>query len=316
MLNFSRQSPTIVWAIEAFSSSTDSSAIRMASVLRWLFPHATLIPVYILSDAHFANLGFSRSLRTALKPAAAKSIARFFSERDDFPCLDQPRVLFEASASQDECAHKLVRFAAKTHADLIAIGSHERSVFSRLFGRSFSDAVLHLSHLPLLIAGPQVYPYAGPLKKAVLASDFISTPADSFDEFISLVASFGAELHLLHKSQSRAIHPLQAPGVSIFSETFWLAHSSAKKNETRQIESLHHWAQYACLKGIKTCVANENFREPSSQAIVHYLRRLGEVSAIVGLIMQAGHGALVRGVIRDIIRLSPYPVCLSPTPGY
>ena len=302
---------TIVWAIDAFPDSFGLER-RMASALRALFPSCVLIPVYVLSDQSFAARGFSRLLRSALKPAALKSMSKLVADVRGLE-VKKPRILCEASASQDECAHKLVRFAYKVHADLIAVGSHGRTALSRLLGLSFSEAVLTLSRIPVLIAGPSANPCLSPPQSIVFATDFSAACAGALDGILNLAEGFGAELHLFHKN-SDPLDVLRAPAVSVFADTPWPVPTASTPGDERCRFSARGWLSRAEAKGVKTHLACENFREPTSRAIVQYLSRLGDASAVVAMVAQAGvfAGAFLGSVTREVIRQSPYPVYIAP----
>jgi len=309
---------TIVWAIEAFPNpQAYDFELKMASALRWYFPRSKIIPVYVLSDQIFAARGFGRFLRPALKPAALKAMRRIFAELSKTHDLQitRPRVLREISSSREDCARKLVRFAEKAHADFIALRSRGLPFLAHLMGYSFSEAVLRYSRVPLFIIGPKSEICAGPPKSVIFAGDFTSTPSGTIDEILKIVANFGAELHLFHKSDSITFNPLQCIGISLFAEAFWPAqHSfhSDRFNELNLLRRFREWVHRADTKGIKTRLANENFRETNSKAIVHYLRRLGDASALVALTARTRRGPLIGNIAREVIRMSPYPVFMTP----
>lgn len=308
----------IVWAIEAFPNpQAYDFELKMASALRWHFPRSTIIPVYVLSDQIFAARGFGRFLRPALKPAALKAMRRIFAEISKTHNLQitRPRVLRESSSSRKDCAHKLVRFAEKVHADFIALRSRGIPLLARLMGYSFSEAVLRYSRIPLFIIGPNSEICVGPPKSVIFAGDFTSIPSRAMDEILKIVANFDAELHLFHKRDSNNFNPFQSIGISLFTEAFWPAHHSFHTEQIHEINLMkcyREWELLADAKGIKTRLANENFRETTSKAIVHYLRRLGDASALVALTARARRGTLLGDVARDVIRMSPFPVFMTP----
>lgn len=308
----------IVWAIEAFPTpQAHVSELKMASALRWHFPNSTIIPVYVLSDRTIAARGIGRFLRHAIKPAAFKALRRFFAETSSVHNLyvTRPRILREKSSSQDECAHKLVRFAEKVHADFIALGSRGIPLFARLMGFSFSEAVLRFSRIPLFFVGPNSGTCTGPPSSVIFAGDLTSTPPSSMGEILKFVADFGAELHLFHKKESNGFNPFKDIGISLFTEALWTAHHSFHSEQTFELnilKCLRQWVDLANSKGIKTRLANENFRESNTKAIVQYLRQLGDTSALVAMTARTKRGPLLGDVARDVIRMSPFPVFISP----
>ncbi len=310
--------PVIVWAMEAFPNRpVYDSELKMVSALHWHFPNSTIIPVYILSDRVFAARGFGHFLRPALKPAALKVMRRFFSDisRTHSLRISRPRVLREASSSRDDCALKLVRFAEKIHADYIALGSRGIPLLARLMGQSFSEAVLRFSRIPLFVVGPNVSTCSGPPQAVILACDFTAPPTLRFNEILKFVANFEAELHLFHKTDSRSSRFFKFAGVSPFTETLWSAqHSfhSEHAHELRLLARLRDWIDLTRARGIKTRLANENFRETTAKAIVNYLRRLGDASALVALTAPSKQGPYFSNIAREVIRMSPFPVFMTP----
>ena len=304
---------TVIWAIDAFAQPSDLK-LQASAALCSLFPHAEIIPVYVLSELSFEKRGFSRILRLALKPFAFRSINQHIDALEAFN-FKKPRVLVEESASFGECARKIVRFALKVHADVIIVGSHGKPTMQRLLGYSFSDAILSLSPLPVVVVGPGVAPCCRPPHLIVFAGNFNIDCHDAFTHILRLAEGFQAELHLFYKAQ---------PGFSRLQDSRLLHHQKRRKCHTKacshvaSIDELGRCQELSRSKGIKTTFVCENSRETGSQGIVEYLSRLDVASALLATVAEAGTLAemLLGNLIRDVVRRSRVPVYVAPRTSF
>jgi nucleotide-binding universal stress UspA family protein len=317
--------PPIVWAIDAFPDQLELH-IKSAAALQALFPKTTIYPVYVLSEESFTDRGFSTFLKPALKPMATKSLRRLISQIENFSLqadmrrhlqthLEKPRVLVESSASRPACARKLLRFAEKIGAGQIALGSHARNGLSRLFIGSFSESLLDHSSLPVLVSGPRCNEMKSEPEVIVFPTDFAPSGDPAFQQVLSFAARTKAELHVFHKTTYAPDIFVQG-GVQLLGGG-WVTIDPYLSPEEHFDSQAQYWLNEAARRGVKTRIISENFREPTSQAIVEYVSHLGDRSALVAMIYHdtrvgAVTGALLGSVTRDVIRSSTCPVYLIP----
>jgi nucleotide-binding universal stress UspA family protein len=308
-----QDAPPIVWAVDAFPDQLELH-VKTATALAALFPHSKIFPVYILSQESFTERGFSTFLKPALKPMALKAVRGLLSQFNSLN-LQKPRVLLEDSASRPACARKLLRFAEKIKAGQIALGSHARRGFSRLFVGSFSESLLEHSRLPVLVSGPVSQELSAPPNVIVFPTDFSPANDPAFREVLNLAQSSHAELHLFHKT-TYPFDPFVQGGGQLLGGGWVLFDPFLGADDELQAQA-QKWLNEAAGRGIKTHIISENFREPTSQAIVEYVSHIGDRSALVAMPFHDTRvgtvaGALLGSVTRDVIRACPCPVYLLP----
>ena len=314
------QSPRIVWAIDAFASDL-TQQIGVAYDVQTLFPQASIYPVYVLSEDVVAERAVSSFLQPALKPMAQKKLQRTLSLYRELD-LKTPRILLESTASRSASALRLIRFAKKIGANLIAMGSRGHRSLSRFLIGSFSEAVLDRSPVPVLFHGPQVALASSSPRVLIYPTDFSPACAQAYDEVLSLAAGFGAELHLFHNALS-TLDPIVSSGVHIFGGG-WVAVDAYMSQPLLQDHShdAKQWMENAKDRGVRATYISESYRGSTSDAIVHYVQRLQASSGysanpgsiLVAMISQSGPvaSALLGSVTRDVIRSSSAPVIVVP----
>lgn len=303
----------IVWAIDAFPDQ-EELLFKTALALQALFPNASIHPVYVLSEENFTSRGISSFLKPALKPMASKAARRLLSQFKNLN-LDKPRVLREAKASVPACARKLLRFAKRIGASRIALGSHGKSGISRLFYGSFSEAIMDQSSIPVIVAGPRMSIFVKSPDAIVFPTDFSAKSGAAFAQILRVAASFHAEVHLFHKTLFGLDNLFQG-GIQMLGGGWTTIEPYLGSRSTQfQLESrAQHWMGQALSQGVKTRLVSENFREPTSIAIVEYVYQLGEASTLLAMVTQTGPvaSALLGSVTREVIQRSPCPVYLLP----
>jgi nucleotide-binding universal stress UspA family protein len=300
----------IVWAIDAFPDEREVN-LRTATTVRQLFPDAPVHPVYVLSEESFTDRGYTDALRPALKPMALKALTNVLHETRS-TTYRKPRVITENSASRPACARKLMRYAERIGARMIVLGSHGRRGFSRFLVGSFSEAVINHSHLPVIISGPHIKYLNSEPEVIVFPTDFSPACLQALPEVIQLAKGYGAEIHFFHK-EMQYVDPLIQSGVQVFGggwvtvEPFMLP-----SEDTSQADS-QSWILQAEAEGVRAKFVGENFREPTSEAIVQYAKSLIASSPLVAMVSQSGSVAsrLLGSVTRDVIRECPCPVYLA-----
>ena len=308
----------VVWAIDAFPDRFGLHT-KTASVLRELFPESEIHPVYVLSEEAFTDRGFTAFLKPALKPMAIKAINSLLEETQ---CFDfrKPRVLIERSASRPACARKLLRYTKKIGAGHIVLGSHARRGLTRFLSGSFSEEILDYSPVPIIIAGPQTKIVSTPPTDVIFATDFSPGCAFGFTQILNMAASLNADLHLFHKESAADIElePISTSGMEMFGSGWVSLESYIDQHSSDYRLDADECSRRAKDAGVTTHLIIQNFREPTSQAIVEYAETLQaarpETSAVIAMVSQTGPvaSAFLGSVTRDVIRASPFPVYLAP----
>lgn len=307
----------VLWAVDAYPEEADLHR-RTAMIIENVFPDTPIHPVYVLSEESFTDRGFSDFLSPSLKPMALRALTSLLSEigLPEFQKnLRKPRVLVEGSASLAACAHRLLRYAKRIGAGRIVLGSHGKRPLARFLVGSFSEVILDHSPVPILIAGPKTVSLSTTPNLIVFPTDFSPICQHAYTEVLYLAKALKAQIHLFHKTMS-TMDPFLQGGVQIFGGG-WVSVEPYMFEPPKDHESeADTWIKRAELEGVTAHYINENFGEPTSDAIVKYLRNLKETSSLLAMVSQTGPvaSALLGSITREVIRESPSPVYLTPRP--
>ena len=310
----------IVWAIDAFPDDLELQ-LKTATALASAFPETPIHPVYVLSEDSFLDRGYSTYLRPALKPMAFKAVLRILSETN-LSNLRKPRILLEASPSRTACAQRLLRFSKKIGASTIAVGSHARRGLTKFFAGSFTDELIEANQIPILIAGPhsQLRNPLAPIrqiqenpKTIVFPTDFSPACSSAFSRILHIARAMDAEIHLFHK-QVYTIDPYAQSGMTSFASGWISMDSYMPEMIEDHSADVNLWKKQADEMNVAIRFVSENFREPTPDAIVDYVRSLHDSSVLLAMVSQTGPlaAALMGSVTRDVIRTCPCPIYVAP----
>lgn len=302
----------IVWAVDPFCDSHDYDIqLTTAQALRRTFPESEIHPVYILSEDSFNDRGFSNFLKPALKPLAVKSLKALVADAD-LDLVRKPRVLTETADSRAAWARKLLRYARRIGASMLAVSTTQRRRFSRLLMGSFPESVLAAHHCPVFLVGPEVSTPPSPPKVIVYPTDFSSDCLEAYPEIVSLAARLRAELHLFHKTVHN-VDPIVQSGVHLLGGGWVSVEAYLGSTGPDHTSDALRWLEQAARAGVRARFISENFREPTSDAIVEYVRKLSGASPLVAMVSHAGQVSswLLGSVTRDVLRTCPAPVYVA-----
>ena len=305
----------VVWALDAFSHDYKLMA-KTAEAIIALAPLAPIHPVYVLNEESFEGRGFTSFLKPALKTMAFKSLRDLLShEAFDsvrrHSAIQTPRVILESSSSLDQSVSKLMRYAKRMGAQMIALGTHASSPVSRYFTTRFSDVIMREHSVPTLITGPRQSDISAQPKVIIFPTDFSEACRDVLQDVIELARASGAELHFFHKN----LHPIDAfvqTGVHMLGGGWVSVESYFQQIPDEFEQEAEQWLSVAEHAGVKACLIRENDPESTADAIVDYARSLDPLSPMLAMALQATplSAFLLGSVTRDVIRNSPYPVYL------
>ena len=301
------QTAPVVWAVDAFSKDFETHA-RTAHAIRTHAPESQIHPVYILSEEVFSHRGYSSFLRAALKPRAHHNLAAVFdhellADLKKSGALKTPRVLIEASADAAKCTGKLLRYAKRVGAELVAAGTHGRTAFSRWFAGSFADTLMRESDLPLLIAGPKQEPCENLPKALIVPTDFRREDRQAFGELLKRASERDLAVHLFH----RATPSLETwmSGVPLLGEG-WVS-VDALFGEPGSAREAKEWLQMSVDAGVETRFFAQTQPDSFAESILEYARKLDGAAPLIALLNAELPGRLAR----DLIRASPYPLFIA-----
>ena len=109
-----------------------------------------------------------------------------------------PHIIFNTKVSTTRDVKAINHFAIKNSVDLILCANHTRSDLSRMFLGSFTESLLMVSKVPLLIV-PNRKEKITSLGNVAFPVDLINNQSASFKKLGDFVSTFGSKLTLLHK---------------------------------------------------------------------------------------------------------------------
>lgn len=305
----------VVWALDAFSQDFNLMS-KTAEAIIAISPLAPIHPVYVLNEESFEGRGITSFLKPALKTMAFKSLRELlaheaFDSVRRQATIHTPRVILESSASLDQSVSKLMRYSRRLGAQMIALGTHASSPFSRYFTTRFSDVIMREHSVPALITGPKQSSGSKHPQVIIFPTDFSAACREVLIDVVALAKSSGAELHFFHKN----LHPIDAfvqTGVHMFGGGWVSVESYFQQIPDEHEQEAEDWLWVAEQAGVKALLVRENDPESTAESIVDYARSLDPLSPMLAMALQASplSAWLLGSVTRDVIRNSPYPVYL------
>lgn len=200
---------------------------------------------------------------------------------------------------------------------MIALGTHARRGLSRFFTGSFSEAVLNASKIPVIMTGPEISEAQRPPNAVVFPTDFSPLNRFAFVEAVELAKKFSAEIHLFHKSVHQ-IDPIVQSGVHMLGGGWVSVEAYLSQPAESHEKEVKDWIRFAQSSGVTSRFNSENFREPTSEAIVEYARRIDSLHPWIAMVLQTGPVAswLLGSITRDVLRTSPYTVYVASRPEF
>lgn len=143
-------------------SAASDLAFEQALTVASGSPHAELHVVYVKPKV-------SARARSVESPTssddAARDLQAYVAQRVSAYQTQHGKVPFERlfdHLRSDEPGHQIAQLAADLEADLVVVGTHDRSGVPRLLLGSVAEAVTRLSPCPVLIVRPKAVPLAVP----------------------------------------------------------------------------------------------------------------------------------------------------------
>ena len=218
--------------------------------------------------------------------------------------LQTPRVLLESSADASKCTGKLLRYAKRRRAQLIAIGTHARGALSRMFTGSFAETLINESPIPLLIAGPHLKVDLQSPKAILLPTDFTPADRESFTELVRIASQRDWTIHILY----REFVPMDTwAGASLLGETWASVDPVIGAEKARAAKD---WLQLAIDFGVDTRMTSLDVRDSFCEALLEYAHELDGAGPIIAMLNATCTGLPAR-LTRDLIRSSPYPLYIA-----
>lgn len=215
----------------------------------------------------------------------------------------------EAALLEGHVAEEVARYADKVGADMILITTHGHTGVSRMWLGSVADALIRLTHLPLLVVHPA---QGGHVPADVLAFKHVMVPLDGstlsasiLPAAVDLASASGARVTLVHVVSSSAV---------LGARIFPLLPDDISPALAKATEYLEGKADEIRRMGLEVGIHVEEHEAPG-RAIAAVAEKLD-----ADLIALATHGygglkrALLGSVADKVLRSSPLPLLVQRPP--
>ncbi|MCE9625168.1 MAG: universal stress protein [Deltaproteobacteria bacterium] len=269
-------------------------------------------PVYVVSPAEVnVVLEFSIPAKDRFQAVANLECEKVL-KKIKFPGLMKPKILVENNLRLSASAKALAKYAAKSNAFAIVVGTHAKKGLGRFLLGSFAETLLFHAKTPVLLVNP-LMKKPRPLKKALFSSDLSEASKKAFDRFSAFLKPLKAKVLLYHLVPKP--FPWAYPATEFLlgarsqSEKEYLGY--VEKENTRKAEAFRKVAK---KHGISCEFRLETSEENVATTLVSSYKKLA-IDAI-GLAAQTGRleTTLLGSTSRELLRESPIPIWVLRSP--
>lgn len=165
-------------------------ALRVAaSIARKINARIHLVHVYNLPSAGVSHFTYYENFFNEIKENAQQQLEEVIKE----PFLKNIPV--QRSLMTDRLIWEIVSSEKYKNTDLIVMGSHGKSGFSRVFIGSNTEKVVRMANAPVLTIKKEYKRFN--IRKIVFASDFSQEVYDAFKKVKFIINAYQPEVHLL-----------------------------------------------------------------------------------------------------------------------
>ena len=300
----------IIWALDPFEKTDDTTG-DLVSNLRQLAKAqgAKIEPVYVLSpDVIDVNVVYPDTWFKKYRPITEKVIAQYLKSFD-IPELLPPRILTERRGSIRAGTETLLKYAKKSGAQMIAVGTHARKGISRLLLGSFSETVILYSKIPVLVVGTHSADGRAhqKIEEILYATDFSKNSSLLFEKVLKLAKSLQAKVTLLH-AVPHPIEPVFQSGVYLLSGAWVTLPELLTSEEERKRALAKRYQEMAKRKNVVLKVVFDSDHTGVSQIILKNAE--SKKSNLIALAAESGliKSALIGSIAREVVRTAPCPV--------
>lgn len=303
-----KQADPIVWAMDPIEHEIDRMKPLVNAINLWRGSTPTaILPVSVLSPV---DLRWPTEFEAPISEELIRVTSAFLK-----PPLQEilsteniePQILVETQESQRLAALRLIKYAKRHHAQMIAVNTHGRRGFRRLMLGSFAELLLTHSNIPLLTVNPNTQ-VSDKLETIAFATDFSDHSKRSFQKVIKWAKLRNLKLKVLHTFNfSTSFLPPAYSGLTVSAELVDEAWAMAEEDQKKEGTK---WVHAARDVGVDAELAFSNRPGALGEKIVELCN---ESKADI-MAMSVAHGplsiAFLGGSIRDVLATSRCPVIL------
>ena len=216
--------------------------------------------------------------------------------------LAPPRVLFADGSSTQRAVMALLDYAKKIECNLIAVSSHSRHGFDRIFLESFAETLSLQSPVPLFVVRANQKVISGKLKKILFPTDFSVKSKEALNIVCKSFSETKPKITLFH-SYSLPFQNYMEPFIS------YPLPQSAIEEDYKNIARLgKDWAQELKKRGFACEVILDRKSSFVTAGILAALKK--SKAELVALVSSTGkwRAKLLASTTRQVLRSSPRPV--------
>ncbi len=294
----------ILWSIDAFPERPEIQIDSIQTLSAISKKNATTIePVYVLSpDQINLSSGFSAPTLKEYKTEAEISL-KILLDKINLDGLKKPTILTEATGSTRNSIRKLMTYAKRSQADLIAVNTRARKGVSRMLLGSFAETLLLISDLPILIMNPTIT-HPKRIKNILYPTDFSDQSFNIFKKVVQLSINLEAQITIFFKIKGPILQLLRKNKQEHISNV----ELGQKDFISEQFQKANDWLKLALEMGANATIVTDKSRKKIASSILSYAVK-NDIH-LIAMASQKGpiSSLLIGSNTRSVIRQSICPV--------
>lgn len=243
----------ILWAADAYQLDNEASRNILAQIRRFAATFGSEVELVFAYDIPKIMMGEKvyQAFQRSYLDEARLNLERIAGRLKDVKT--QVTVLSCGSGkarNRPNAVEAIADYAQKNRFDVVAVATHGRGLFTKLFMGSFAEGLFHQGRLPLLILGPHpTRVSAAPMRKILFPTDLKSDSHAVYLELLSWAKKRGFTLTLTHGLMNDYI-PLILSDAALMGSYYPIQSSVFQGLFQRQKKRLAQWLEEADGKNI------------------------------------------------------------------
>lgn len=292
----------MIWAVDPLAEEQkfQKHFVRVVTGISKGFPSGIVQPVYVVTppNPYIPERGlrdFFENTENAVKKQWAKLVGRA-----KIPGLQEPKLLVCEDFSTKAAAGRLLEYARKNDASVIAVSTHARRGLPRAILGSFSESLVLQSEIPTLVINPTTETRSN-IRHILFPSDLSGASRKVFLQVLELAREAKARVTVYHKVDF--IDAFTVPSLYQFP----MADEYAEQDLKRREEAIESFVAVSKKAGVKVDLVLDKGKKAPGDAILARAKKLQP--DLIAMASQTGPVAsmLLGSVTRQVVRAAPVP---------